>query len=291
MAATHQFQGQVEVASGAGNGSHSLSVRCGGGNYGSVHVTVSHGQSPGGTSGGSGVLTLQLGKTYAHSPGAADGDAVGQKFGIKTAACHSSLARTVVFPKHAGIYNADGSGYDSGAEFNKLGPIFSDGHGVYVSPELTPGPVSEHLACENQFGTVLSHFTLHLKLVRKILTHYRSKLSPAGAFQSLTPGSNGIDAGGLGSVRVRLRARLPGSQGAAHAELAGAQRRPRSPPRTITSASPTSRAGRRSLPSARSPRSVRPVITRRRSAAAAARSRRARSGSDRGRRGGRGGGA
>ena len=199
MAATHQFQGQVEVASNAGNGSHSLVVRCGGGNYGSVHVTVSHGHSAGGNSGGSGGLTLQLGGTYAHSPGAADGDVVGQKFGIKTAVCHSSIAKIVVFPKHAGIYNADGDGYDSGAEFNRLGPIFSDSHGVYVSPELTPGTVSEHLACENQFGTVLSHFTLHIKLVRKILTHYRSKLSPAGAFQALMPGFNGIDAGGLGS--------------------------------------------------------------------------------------------
>jgi hypothetical protein len=199
MAATHQFQGQVEVAANAGNGSHSLNVRCGGANYGSVHVTVSHGQSGGGNGGGSAVLTLQLGRTYAHSHGAADGDVVGQKFGIKTAACHSSIAKIVVFPKHAGIYNADGDGYDSGAEFNRLGPIFSDSHGVYVSPELTPGPVSEHLACENQFGTVLSHFTLHIKLVRKILTHYRSKLSAAGAFQTLKPGFNGIDAGGLGS--------------------------------------------------------------------------------------------
>jgi hypothetical protein len=199
MAATHQFQGQVEVAASAGNGSHTLSVRCGGGNYGSVHVSVSHGQSGGGTGAGSGVLTLQLGGTYAHSQGAADGDVVGQKFAINTAACHSSIAKTVVFPKHAGIYNADGDGYDSGAEFNKLGPIFSDSHGVYVSPELHPGSASEHLACENRFGTVLSHFTLHIKLVRKILTHYRSKLSPAGAFQALMPGFNGIDSGGLGS--------------------------------------------------------------------------------------------
>jgi hypothetical protein len=197
MAPTHQFQGQVEIAASAGNGPHSLNVRCGGGNYGSVHVTVSHGQSGGG--GGSGVLTLQLGRTYAHSPGAADGEVVGQKFGIKVAACHSSIAKTVVFPNHAGIYNADGVGYDSGAEFSKLGPIFSDSHGVYVSPVLQPGLVSEHLACENQFGTVLSHFTLHIKLVRKILTDYRSKLSPVGAFQALMPGFNGIDAGGLGS--------------------------------------------------------------------------------------------
>jgi hypothetical protein len=197
MAPTHQFQGQVEVGTAATNGSHSLSVRCGGGQYGSVHVTVSHGHHA--SSGGSGVLTLQLGGTYAHSSGAADGEHVGQKFGIKASACHSSIAKTVVFPKHAGIYNADGVGYDSGAEFNKLGPIFSDSHGVYVSPVLHPGLVSEHLACENRFGTVLSHFTLHIKLVRKILTSYRSKLSPAGAFQELRPGSNGIDAGGLGS--------------------------------------------------------------------------------------------
>jgi hypothetical protein len=199
MAPTHQFQGQVEVATSAASGSHSLSVRCGGANYGSVHVTVSHGQSGGGSGGGPGVLTLQLGRTYAHSSGAADGDLVGQKFGISTAACHSSIAKTVVFPKHAGIYNADGVGYDSGAEFNKLGQIFSDSHGVYVSPVLQPGSVSEHLACENQFGGVLSHFTLHIKLVRKALTNYRSKLSPAGAFQALMPGFNGIDAGGLGS--------------------------------------------------------------------------------------------
>jgi hypothetical protein len=199
MAPTHQFQGQVEVATNAGNGSHSLGVRCGGANYGLVHVTVSHGQSSGGNHGGVGVLTLQLGRTYAHSHGAADGDVVGQKFGITTAACHSSIAKTVVFPMHAGIYNADGVGYDSGAEFNRLGPIFSDSHGVYVSPVLHPGSVSEHLACENQFGGVLSHFTLHIKLVRKVLTNYRSKLSPAGAFQALMPGFNGIDAGGLGS--------------------------------------------------------------------------------------------
>jgi hypothetical protein len=202
MAPTHQFQGQVEVATNAANGSHSLSVRCGGGNYGSVHVTVSHGQSSGGSGGsggGSGGFTLQLGRTYAHSHGAADGDVVGQKFGIATSACHSSIAKRVVFPKHAGIYNADGVGYDSGAEFNKIGPIFSDSHGVYVSPVLHPGSVAEHLACENQFGTVLSHFTLHIKLARKVLTNYRSKLSPAGVFQALNPGFNGIDAGGLGS--------------------------------------------------------------------------------------------
>jgi hypothetical protein len=197
MAPTHQFQGQLEVAAAATSGSHSLSVRCGGGQYGSVHVTVSHGHH--GSSGGSGVLTLQLGGTYAHASGAADGEAVGQKFGIKASSCHSSIAKTVVFPKHAGIYNADGVGYDSGAEFNKLGPIFSDSHGVYVSPVLQPGLVSEHLACENRFGTVLSHFTLHIKLVRKVLTSYRSKLSPVGAFQELKPGFNGIDAGGLGS--------------------------------------------------------------------------------------------
>jgi hypothetical protein len=195
MPPTHQFQGQVEVAASAGAGSHNLSVRCGGGAYGSVDVTVSHAQS----AGGAGVLTLQLGGTYAHSSGAADGEAVGQKFGIKASSCHSSIAKTVVFPKHAGIYNADGVGYASGAEFNKLGPIFSDSHGVYVSPVLQPGLVSEHLACENRFGTVLSHFTLHIKLVRKILTSYRSKLSPADAFQELMPGFNGIDAGGLGS--------------------------------------------------------------------------------------------
>jgi hypothetical protein len=199
MAATHQFQGQLEVAAGAGAGSHGLSIRCGGGNYGSVHVTVGNGNGNGGGGSAPAGLTLQLGETYAHAPGAADGDVVGQKFGISTKACHSAIAKTVVFPKHAGIYNADGDGYDSGAEFHKIGPIFSDSHGVYVSPELQPGSVSEHLACENQFGTVLSHFTLHVKLVRKILTHYRSKLSPPGAFQALMPGFNGINAGGLGS--------------------------------------------------------------------------------------------
>jgi hypothetical protein len=59
--------------------------------------------------------------------------------------------------------------------------------------------VSEHVACESRFGNVLSHFTFHIKLVRKILTSYRSKLSPAGAFQELLPGFNGIDAGGLGT--------------------------------------------------------------------------------------------
>jgi hypothetical protein len=202
MAPTHQFQGQVEVAQHASSGSHTLSIRCGGGNYGSVTVTVSGGSSnpgPGAGHGATGPLTLQLGATYAHSPAAADGELVLQKFGIKVSACHSSLAKTVVFAKHSGIYNADGVGYDAGAEFDKLGPIFSDHHGVYVSPLLTPGTVIEHLACENQFGLVLAHISLKVKLVRKILTHYRSKLSPAGAFQALMPGANGIDSGGLGS--------------------------------------------------------------------------------------------
>ena len=198
--ATHQFQGQVEVAAGAGSGAHALSVRCGGGDYGSVHVTVTGGQHGSGGGGSStAALTLQLGKTYAHAPGAADGDVVGQPFTIPTADCPSALARTVVFPDHAGIYNADGDGYDAGAEFRKLGQILSDSHGVYVSPELQPGTTTEHLACENAFGTVLSHFTLHVHFVRTVLAHYRSKLSPGGAFQALKPGLNGIDAGGLGS--------------------------------------------------------------------------------------------
>jgi len=202
MAPTHQFQGQVEIAKHASSGSHTLAIRCGGGNYGSVTITVSGGSSStsqGAGHGATGPLTLQLGATYAHSPAAANGELVLQKFGIKVSACHSSLAKTVVFAKHSGIYNADGVGYDAGAEFSKLGPIFSDHHGVYVSPVLKPGTVSEHLACENQFGLVLGHFSLKVKLVRKVLTHYRSKLSPAGAFQDLMPGANGIDSGGLGS--------------------------------------------------------------------------------------------
>jgi hypothetical protein len=202
MAATHQFQGQLEVSKSAGTGSYTLGIRCGGGNYGSVTVKIGGHASGGAASDGktgTSVLTLQLGGTYALSPAAADGEVVLQKFGIKTASCDSALAKTVTFPNHSGIYNADGVGYDDGAAFNKVGSLFSDEHGVYVSPLLKPGMVSEHLACENQFGLVLSHFTLEVKLVRTILTGYRSKLSPAGAFQELLPGLNGIDSGGLGT--------------------------------------------------------------------------------------------
>jgi hypothetical protein len=144
------------------------------------------------------VLTLQLGATYAHSPAAADGEVVLQKFGFKTVIC-SSLAKSVSFPKNSGIYNADGDGYAAGAEFDKDDALFSDGHGVYVSPLLKPGIVTESLACENQFGLVLSHFTLEVKLVRTILPDYHSKLSPTGAFQELQPGANGINSGGLGT--------------------------------------------------------------------------------------------
>jgi hypothetical protein len=202
-AATHKYQGGLDLAASAGNGGHTLSIRCGGANYGSIHVTTAHGQgghgSHGNGNGGGFAITLQLGGTYAHSPGAADGEHVGAKFAIVAQPCRSQKGKTVAFAKHSGFYNADGVGYDAGAEFKLLGNKFSDAHGVYVSPLLHPGIVSEKLTCENQFGLVLSHFTLKIKLVRKVLTHYRSHLSPAGVFQALMPGANGIDSGGLGS--------------------------------------------------------------------------------------------
>jgi hypothetical protein len=158
-----------------------------------------YGQSGGGNGSGPTAISLQLGGTYAHSPGAADGEQVGAKFAIVWPACRSHHGKTVVFPKHSGIYNADGAGYDSGAEFKLLGQNFSDGHGVYVSPLLNAGTVTEKLTCESEFGLVLRHLNLKIKLVRKVLKNYRSKLSPPGVFQQLMPGANGIDSGGLGS--------------------------------------------------------------------------------------------
>jgi hypothetical protein len=93
---------------------------------------------------------------------------VGQKFGITTAACHSSIAKTVVFPKHA-------------------------------------------------------------------LTNYRSKLSPAGAFQALMPGFNGIDAGGLGSYVFVSVPACRDPRRCSRCPRRDSCRR-RSPPRTTTSA-------------------------------------------------------
>jgi hypothetical protein len=196
-AATHKFKGIVLLKPGASGGSHTLTIRCGGGLYGSVHVSVGGSGSSGGS--GLGSVTLQIGGTYATTSGAADGDQVQGQLTVHWAACSASKGKQVEFPNSSMIYNADGDGYADGAEFKLAGGKFTDSHGIYVSPLLNPGTVIEKLSCESEFGNVLRHGDFKVKLVRKVMTDYRSDLSPVGAFQQLAPGFNGIGSNGLGT--------------------------------------------------------------------------------------------
>jgi hypothetical protein len=200
-AATHAFKGQVVVKSGAGNGGHTLGIRCGGGEYGSVHVSVSSSGSSGPGS-GLGTVTLQIGKTYATTSGAADGDPVGGQLTIHWGACVGDKGKSVTFPNSSLIYNADGVGWPAGAELAITSGVFKDPHGIYVSPLLKPGTVTENLACHSEFGNIYRHGKLTIKLIRKVMADYRSGLSPVGAFLQLAPGLNGIGSNGLGDPEI-----------------------------------------------------------------------------------------
>jgi hypothetical protein len=203
-AATHAFKGQVVVKASAGKGGHTLSIRCGGGLYGSVHIGIGASGAGGSSGSGSGLgtVTLQIGKTYATTAGAADGDPVGGQLTIHWGACLGDKGKSVTFPDDSMIYNADGVGWPVGAEFAVKSGAFKDPHGIYVSPLLKPGTVKENLACHSEFGNTYRHGKLTIKLVRQVVSDYRSGLSPTGAFLQLAPGLNGIGSNGLGDPEL-----------------------------------------------------------------------------------------
>jgi hypothetical protein len=101
----HTFAGKVLVANSASSGTHMLSLRCSGGAYGSVQVTVSHGDSSTGGSGKhpapAGTLIARIGWHYtsdlfntSHS-----GDVT-----IHWGACAKAGGTLIYFPKHKHLY-------------------------------------------------------------------------------------------------------------------------------------------------------------------------------------------
>ena len=109
----HTFAGKVLVSTSAGTGTKTLSLRCAGGNYGSVKVTVSHGSGSGGSgSGGSGThappagaLVARIGWHYIDEslfPTEHAGDVT-----IHWGAC-AKLGGTVIdFPAHQHLFPFD----------------------------------------------------------------------------------------------------------------------------------------------------------------------------------------
>jgi hypothetical protein len=177
----HAFAGHVLVAASASAGTHTLSLRCSGGSYGSVHLSVGHGapskSGPGKQPDPAGTLVARIGWHYTSDLFTTS------HFGDETihwGACAKAGGTVIDFPKHKHLYpyedpRAEKAGFVmatlSGPPLDPSDPFKTH---MYVGDLATPHSAMITLRCMRlqnggHSGPLVTAFTgqLPIKYVRQ----------------------------------------------------------------------------------------------------------------------------